>query len=197
MSKSKNLSAGSSIHSPSPGDGEVRSTALPDDFDGIRFEIGRLVRYVQDARRDPLVIDAARLVAAEYSRFAQEMASRQGQTIDIQNNKPLMVEGIDLFLRHHYFYVNDPASIEVIQTPRRMIKETRVAKEVLVGIMEPFYRAMEESDPSFVRASYEPPPMFTGDCEEVVSLFLGMCGALDIVPVRFRFGGTGGRKSVV
>lgn len=57
--------------------------------------------------------------------------------------------------------------------------------------MEPYYQAMERADGSFNRASYSPPPTYIGDCEESVSLMLGMCGALDIAPVKFRFGGNG------
>ena len=43
-------SAQSAVSAPPPGRGEVRRTALQDDFSGIRFEIARMVKYVQDAR---------------------------------------------------------------------------------------------------------------------------------------------------
>lgn len=182
----------SSLSAPVPKAGEVRHTSLPDDFSGIRWEIGRMAKYVQDARKDPLVIDAARLVGAHYSRFAAEMSARMGDPVDPHNNKTLLLEGIDTFCRHYFFYCNDPANVEVMQTPGRMVRQTKVAKEALSNIMEPFYRAMEERDGSFDRSSYEPPQLFIGDCEEAISLELGMCAALDIVPVRFRFGGNGG-----
>jgi hypothetical protein len=180
------------MSAPSPVDGEVRRTALPDTFDGIRFQIGRMVKYVQDARKDPLVIDTARLAAVHYAKFVEEMSAREGNPISAHNNKTIMLEGIDIWCRHHFCYVNDPPNIEVIQTPRRMVKMTKVAREVLEHIMEPFYAAMEEVDPAFYRGSYSPPPAFIGDCDEPVALMLAMCCCLDITPVRFRFGGNEG-----
>lgn len=181
-----------SMSAPSPGTGEVRRTSLPDTFDGIRYEIGRMVQYVKDARKDPLVVDTARLAAVHFGKFVEEMSAREGKPISAHNNKTIMLEGIDIWCRHHFAYVNDPANIEYMQTQRRMIKTTKVPREVLEHIMQPFYAAMEKTDPSFARSSYSPPPLYIGDCEEAVSLMLGMCAALDITPVRFRFGGNGG-----
>jgi len=170
----------------------VRRTALPDTFDGIRYEIGRMTQYVQDARKDPLVIDAARLCTTLFGDMVEEISGREGRPIRAHNNKIIALEGIDLWCRRHFRYVNDPANVEVMQTQRRMVKQTRVAREVLEHLMEPYYEAMEQADPSFYRGSYVPAPRFIGDCEEAVSLMLGMCAALDITPVRFRFGGNGG-----
>lgn len=175
-----------------PGDGEVIRTKLPETFDGIRYEIGRLVKYVQDARKDPLIIDTARLVAANYGKFVEEMTRRQGKEISAHQNKVIQAEGLHLWCRDVFYYVNDPANIEVIQTPRRMVKQTKVPREVIAQLMEPFYRAMELADPSFHKASYEPPPLYIGDCDEAVATFLGMAAALEIAPVKFRFGGTNG-----
>lgn len=181
-----------SMSAPSPAAGEVRRTALPDTFDGIRYEIGRMVRYVQDARKDPLVIDTARIVAIQFGELVREVSKSEGRPVEVHNNKTLALEGIDLWCRDHFRYVNDPANVELMQTPRRMIKTTKVPREVLEHIMEPFYAAMEQADPSFYRGNYSPPPVFIGDCEEAVCMMLGMCAALDITPVRFRFGGNGG-----
>lgn len=154
--------------------------------------MGRMVAYVQEARKDPLVIDAARLAAVHFGKFVEEMSAREGKPIIAHNNKTIALEGIDIWCRHHFCYVNDPANVEFMQTPRRMIKQTRVPREVLEHFMEPYYKAMENADASFDRASYSPPPLYIGDCEEAVSLMLGMCAALDITPIKFRFGGTGG-----
>jgi hypothetical protein len=180
------------IDAAPPRDGEVIRTALPDTFDGIRWEIGRMVRYVQEARKDPLVIDTARQVAAHFGSFVQEMSAREGKPIDPHQNKVIQAEGIDLWCRHHFYYVNDPSNVEVIQTPRRMIKQTKIAREVIEHLMEPFYRAMEKEHPEFVRGSYTPPPLYVGDCDEPASLMMAMCAALEIAPVKFRFGGSNG-----
>lgn len=156
--------ASSAIHSAPPRAGEVRRTRVPDDFNGIRFEIARMEEYVREGRKDPLIIDTARQAVANWGRFVEEMSARRGEPISAHNNKTLQAEGCDIFCRHYFYYVNDPTNVEVIQTPRRMVKQTKVPREVLAHIMEPFYRAMEEEDPDFDRATYEPPPMYIGDC---------------------------------
>lgn len=155
---------GSAIQAAPPKDGEVFRTALPDTFDGIRFEIGRMVTYVQDGRKDPLMIETARQLCSAYGDFVAEMGRREGQEINVHNNKTLYVEAIDLWCREHFTYVNDPPNIEVIQTGRRMVKQTRVPREVIASIMDPFFKAMEQADPSFNRSSYTPPAKFVGDC---------------------------------
>lgn len=180
------------MDAPAPEAGEVRRTALPDTFDGIRFEIKRMARYVKEGCRDPIVIDAARLAVSQWAKFVEEMSRREGRPIDVHNNKTIQLEGIDIWCRNHVFYVNDPVNREVIQTPRRMVKQTRVPQEVLVALMDPFYRAMELEDPSFYRGSYTPPQITSGDCDECALLVCSMAAALDITPVAFRFGGMGG-----
>lgn len=182
----------SALQADLPQDGEVLRTSLPDTFDGIRFEIGRMVKYVQDGRKDPLLIDTARQIASGYGEFVAEMGRRDGRTIDVHNNKTLYVEGIDLWCREHFTYVNDPPNVEVIQTGRRMLKQTKLPREIIAHIMEPFYKAMEEADPSFNRSSYTPPPRYTGDCDEAAVMFCTLCACLDIAPVQFRFGGNDG-----
>jgi hypothetical protein len=182
----------SALTAPSPRSGEVFRTNLPDTFDGIRFEIGRMVKYVQDARKDPLMIDTARIICANFGKFVEEMSRRDGKTISAHNNKTIYVEAIDIWCREYFCYVNDPPNVEVIQTAPRMVKQTKIPRDVIEHLMEPFYRAMEESDPSFHRSSYTPPPMFIGDCDEAVTIFCSLCACMEIAPIRFRFGGNDG-----
>lgn len=160
------------IAAPPPRDGEVRRTALPDTFDGIRFEIGRMIEYVRDAATDPVVAANAHAACA-----GAETPSE-------------CLKAIDAWCRAHFAYVNDPPNVEVLQTPRRMIKQTRVPPEVLKSIMVPFYDAMASAiDPAQVE-EYVPPPLTTGDCDEGASLFLSNCACVpEIGPLRFRFGG--------
>lgn len=180
------------VQAPSPRDGEVRRTALPDTFDGIRFEIGRMVKYVQDARKDPLIIDTARMICSQFGKFVEEMSAREGNPVSAHNNKTLYCEAIDIWCRTHFCYVNDPPNVEVLQTPRRMVKQTRIPREIVEHIMAPFYEAMEEADPAFHRGSYSPPPIFMGDCDEIATMVLSLAGCMDIQPLRFRFGGNDG-----
>lgn len=189
--KGKTLPA-RAISAPAPGRNEVRRTALPDDFGGIRFEVGRMAKFVAEARGDAVVIDCARLAASHWARMVEEMSARDGNPVSAHNSKAIALEGIDLWCRAHFCYQNDGTNIEVIQTPQRMVNMTRVPKDVLKHFIEPFYRAFEKADPAFQRASYDPPPLFVGDCDEAASMVCAMAAALDITPVAFRFGGGGG-----
>lgn len=152
------------IDAPSPARGEARYTDLPDTWDGIRFEIGRMCRLVKDGRKEKLVVDAAREAAARYSVLVQEYARDRGEEIEVHQNKVLQAEACDILCRHLFFYVNDPASIEVIQTPERMVRHARLPIDALRAFMEPFYAALEELEPEFHRGSYSPRAMFIGDC---------------------------------
>lgn len=183
---------GRALSEPSPVINEVRRTALPDTFEGIRFEIGRMSKYVQEARGDAVVIDCARLAASHWAKMVEEMSARQGNPVSTHNSKAIALEGIDLWCRQHFCYQNDGTNVEVIQTPRRMANMTKIPKDVLKHFIEPFYRAFEQSDPSFYRGSYSPPPLFVGDCDEAAIMVCSMAAALDITPVSFRFGGGGG-----
>lgn len=149
---------------PPPRSNEVRRTALPDDFSGIRFEVGRMAKFVAEARGDAVVIDCARLAASHWAKMVEEMSARAGNPVSAHESKAIALEGIDIWCRAHFFYQNDGANVEVIQTPRRMVKMTKVSKDVLRHFIEPFYRAFEEADSSFQRQSYDPDPIFVGDC---------------------------------
>ncbi len=180
------------ISAPSPKANEVRRTALPDDFSGIRYEVGRMAKFVSDARGDAVVIDCARLAVAHWGRMVEEMSARAGNPVSAHNSKAIALEGIDIWCRGVFCYQNDGANVEVIQTSKRMVKMTRTPKDILRNFIEPFYRAFERDDPSFQRRSYNPPPIVVGDCDEAATLVCALAAAIDITPVTFRFGGSGG-----
>lgn len=179
------------ISAPAPGVNQARRTALPDDFGGIRFEVGRMAKYVQEARGDAVVIDCARLAASQWGKMVEEMSAREGNPVSAHNSKVIALEGIDLWCRAHMAYQNDGTNLEVIQTPGRMGKFTKVPMDILKHFMEPFYKAFEQGDPSFYRHSFTPTPIFVGDCDEAATMVCSMAAALDIAPVSFRFGGDG------
>lgn len=181
-----------SITAPAPAIGEVRRTALPDTFDGIRFEVGRMAQYVQEARSDKVVIDCARMVAAQWGRMVEDLSAREGNPISAHNSKVIALEGIDLWCRAHFGFQEDGANVEVIQTPSRMIRTIGLGREVLERFMEPFYQALERSDGSFDRKAHRPVQVVAGDCDEASTLVCAMAAAINITPVAFRFGGTGG-----
>jgi hypothetical protein len=148
-----------------------------------------MAAHVAEARKDPVVIDCARIAASQWGKMVEQLSAQEGRPVDAHNNKTIALEGIDIFCRAHFCYQNDPTNAELIQTPRRMVKTTRVPREVLEHIMEPFYKALEMNDPAFYRGSFPPAPMFIGDCDEAAAMVCAMAAALEIDPVAFRFGG--------
>jgi len=157
----------SALEAPMPKSGEVRRTALPPTFDGIRFEIGRMVFYVQEASKDPFMIEHTRKVCQEFDSMMDQAAQMNGGSLAGASPALLAVGAIDAWCRAHFCYVNDPPNIEVIQTPQRMVKQTRVPATVIRDVIQPFYQAMETvAEPSQVQA-YEPPGICYGDCMPV------------------------------
>jgi hypothetical protein len=176
-----------------PKSGEVRRTALPPTFDGIRFEIGRMVFYVQEASKDPFMIEHTRKVCQEFSSMMDQAAQMNGGSLAGTSPALLAVGAIDAWCRAHFCYVNDPPNIEVIQTPTRMVKQSQVPATVIRDIIQPFYQAMETvAEPGQVQ-DYEPPGICYGDCDEGGILFMSQCACApapaDLKPLRFRFGG--------
>lgn len=159
----------SAVFSPSPRNGEVKRTSLPNTFDGIRFQIGRMLQYVKDSVRDPAVRRKAAEIQRERGPGGPSMNGRLGDA----DKRALGLQAIDEWCREHFRYVNDPPNIEVIQTPGRMVKQTEVPVEIIQSIMTPFYDAFARAG---VDASgYVPPPTYVGDCDEGVSEMTGLC----------------------
>ena len=148
-----------------------------------------MAEHVAEARKDPVVIDCARIAASQWGKLVERLSAEAGEPVDVHNNKTIALEGIDIFCREYFCYQNDPYNAELIQTPRRMVKATRIPREVLEHLMDPFYKALERDDPTFFRGNYPPVPMFIGDCDESATMVCAMAAALEIAPVAFRFGG--------
>lgn len=190
--KSIGQASRSALEAAPPGDGEIRRTALPDTFDGIRFEIGRMIEYVKAAVKDPVVIAHTARVCG----LATDSAQMNGFSMGEAQERDLSLQAIDKWCRDHFVYVNDPPNIEVIQTPRRMIKATYVPPEVIRSIIEPFYEAIATIAPAHMVNAYEPPGLCSGDCDEAGSLYNSQCAAAPcrapIRPINLRFGGHDG-----
>jgi hypothetical protein len=180
------------LNAPPPKDGEIRRTALPDTFDGIRFEIGRMIEYVSASVKDPVV----RNHTAEVCAIATESARMNGASLGASEERDLSLQAIDKWCREHFVYVNDPPNVEVLQTPRRMIKASKVPPDVIRTIIDPLYEAMTAAATPGAVAAYEPPGICSGDCDEAGALYLSACAAAPcqepIRPLRFRFGGHDG-----
>jgi hypothetical protein len=180
----------SALEAPPPGPGEVRRTALPDTFDGIRFEIGRMISHVKGAVKDPIVQAHVREITSAYLSKVSEEASMNGAEYPQDVETTLAVEAIDRWCREHYVYVNDPPNIEVIQTPVRMIKQTKVPSDVISYIISPFYDEFASYDGKFKIDEYVPPGIYIGDCDEGSACMLGQCICIPSArPLQFKFGG--------
>lgn len=197
----------SALTAPPPESGEIIRTALPDTFDGIRFEIGKMLNYVKHAARDPFMITHTKGVVGDYVAQAERQAEMRGQSLGNVDPRSIAIEAIESWCREHYVYVNDPPNIEIIQTPKRMIKQTMIPDEVTREVMGPILEAMEEAVGPSVR-NYKMPGLTSGDCDEGSTIMNAQCAAWQgdadelvsiqgaaigqIRPVRFRFGGNGG-----
>lgn len=192
----------SALMSPPPETGQVIRTALPDTFDGIRYEIGKMVNYVKQAASDPFMIEHTNRIVDAYSQAA---ASMNGNSLAGIDPRSLAIEAIEGWCRQRYSYVNDPPNIEVIQTPKRMVKQTMIPAEVTRNVMAPIFEALVVAIGPKIN-EYEVPGLTAGDCDEGSTLMNAHCAAWGngaremssaapsdkIRPIRFRFGGNGG-----
>jgi len=180
---------GIAIDAAPPAYGEVLRTPLEDDFGGIRFEVGRAVQYVKEGGADPLVVDTARYCAM----LARDTAEQLGFPVTPENAKLIDLEGVFLWVQANFVYVDDPTGVEVMQTAPRMLRQKMTPHEVLEWMWAPIRDGMALArgiDPSELSC---PEGKVIGDCEEAACLLLAMAAALDIGPLKFRFGGNDGQ----
>jgi hypothetical protein len=159
-----------------PKAGEVRRIELPDTFDGIRFEIGRMIDYVQECRNDPLIKSTASKIVDEYLENRRSSDER----IAISHLKAIHAWGKERFVE-----VPCPPGIEIIETPMRLVRRSMIPPEAEAAIYAPFVR-----DPGSILRL--PEPKIATSLISSVSLVLSLVGSLGISSLRIRFGGTDG-----
>lgn len=179
---------GIAINAPPPEPGQEFRTPLEDDWNGIRFEVGRAVEYVRQGRTDPLVVDTARYV----SMLSRETAEQMGFEVTPENAKLIDLEGLFYWVRNKFCYVDDPTGAEVMQTAARMIRQMETPREILEWIWAPIRDGMAEARGVDQGLLHVPEGKAIGDCEEGVILILTLAASLDIAPIKFRFGGNEG-----
>lgn len=141
------------------------------------FSLDQMAKIVLDSRKDPLMIDFARQVGTRYADMVEWASHREGNFQSGHNNKTLFSEAIDIWFRYYFSEGSD------FRGPT-----TRDVREVIAHVMDPWYEAMKQDDPSTYRARLTPPPVFVGDYADVVAFELGACACLEIQPLSFRFG---------
>lgn len=159
-----------------PKPGEVRHTKLPDMFDGIRFEIGRFIRYVQEGSKHPLIVSTAKRIIEDYRSWRKrEDALKDGETLKV----------IHGWARSNYAYVPNPPNITLMETPIRQVKRLLVPQETEAMLYEPFIRDAG----SLMKPQA---PKITGSLANSVTLVLSLVAAMGVGPLRMRFGGSDG-----
>lgn len=167
---------------PKPGE-EVR-TPIPDSFDGIRFEIGRITKYITDGCKEPLVVTTAQKIAELSLGTARQI--KRKITEDTRNL--IILEGIHAWGHANFEHLSNPANAEVIKTPARMLRELEIPEEFARAIWEPIRDAMAKNPKKLTL----PKPKITGSSAISTCLVLTLAAAVGITPIRMRFGGSDG-----
>lgn len=173
-----------------PGPNETIRTPLPDSFDGIRFEIGRLIQYVQEYRKDPMVLATAQKVASLALGTARQLRKK----VTSETKGRIILHGLWAWARAHFEHVSNPANIEVIKTPARMLREIEIPEALSTAIWEPirdaFIKEAKEAGKNPAKLKL-PISKTTGNSAVATTLILSLAAAVGM-DVRMRFGGENG-----
>lgn len=169
---------------PLPKPHETIRTTLPDSMDGIRFEIARLSKYILEGAKDPLVIATAQKIAELSIATARQLKRK----ITDETRDLIVLEGLHAWCRANYEHVPNPPGVEIIKTPRRMLRELEIPEEFAGAMWEPIRDAMAKQPDKLTL----PKPKVTGSSAVAVCLVLTLAAAAGITPLRMRFGRTDG-----
>lgn len=167
---------------------EIVRTTLPDSFDGIRYEIGRVVKYIQEGRKDPAVIALAQKIAELAAGTARQLKRK----VNSDTRDLIWLEGIHAWCHANFEHVSNPVHIELLKTPARMIRELDIPEAFSRALWEPIRDQMAASagkDPAKLKL---PTPKITGNSAMAGCLVLTLAAAVGITPLRLRFGGDDG-----
>lgn len=136
----------------------------------------RMANAIVQGRKDPLLIDCARLLATHYGKMIEHFSGLEKKPMSAHNNKTLFLDGLDLWCRSRFAGRNGNQGVE---NPR----------ELAAWVMEPNYEALSLADPSQYRMKARgEPPAYVGSPDDATSCMLALCATLDIAPIRIRLG---------
>lgn len=167
-----------------PAPKQIIRTAIPDSMDGIRFEIARMSKYVEDGHKDPAVIATAQKIAQLAVGTARQLKKFTDETRELS-----WLQGIHAWCHANFEPVSNPAGAEVIKTPARMFRELEIPEALAKAVWEPIRDSMAKAagkNPSKLKL---PKPMITGGPAVAVCLVLSLVAAVGITPMKMRFGG--------
>jgi hypothetical protein len=157
--------------------GAVNRFQIPASQDGIDFMVGRMIKMIQEAKSDPLVIATARKISA---------LTTSGRKIREGERDLIVLKGIHAWCKGHFEYVRDPVNTELIQTPNRMLRELEIPPQIHMLMWKPIAKVMKGTLPR---------PKITGDSDESSILSLSLAAAVGIEPLRIMLGGNDGAIS--
>ncbi len=171
-----------------PMPGQNLRTQIPDSMDGIRYEIGRIVKYVQEGHKDPVVIATAQKIAELAAGTARQLKRK----VNGETKEAIWLEGIHAWCHANFEHVSNPANVELLKTPGRMLRELEIPELLSRAMWEPIRDRMAKAagkDPSKLKL---PSPKITGNSALASCLVLTLAAAVGITPLQLRFGGTAG-----
>lgn len=168
-----------------PGPGESRTSRLPDGPAGIQYELARMIRFIQEGRKDPLVIEVARKVA----EMSTEAARQTGRTVTDDNRDLIHLEGLHAWCRENFLYMRDPAGIELIQTAPRQLRRLNFPPELASGFWAPIQKLAAAKARVDMKKLHLPDAKMVGDSDEAVIVSLALAAAIGIQPLKMRLGG--------
>lgn len=170
---------------PLPKPGAAMRYEPPGAFDGIRFEVQRLTKYIQEGHKDPAAIATAQKIAELAAGTAREL----GREVTEKNRDLIFLEGIHAWCRDRFEHVSNPAGAELIKSPARMLRELRIPEALSTAMWEPIRNSMAwaaKKDPMRLRL---PLPKVTGSSAVSTCFVLTLAAAAGVTPLRMRFGG--------
>lgn len=168
-----------------PARGMVNRIRIPDSMEGIRFEVARLMKYIVDARKDPLIITTAQKIAELSLRTARQA----GRKLAKEPPDLIQLRGIHAWCRANFEHVSNPNGVEVIKTPARMLRELNIPEEITRALWEPIRDGFSHASGKDPKKFKLPVPKITGSSAVAVCLVLSLAGAIGLSPLRMRFGG--------
>lgn len=182
------MKVGMNLEREIPGPNEVIRTSIPDSLTGIRYEFGRLVKYIIEGSKDPLVISTAQKITG----LAMGTARQLKQKVTEKTRDLIAIKGIHAWCHANFEPVSNPANVEVIKTPARMLRELEIPEEIARAMWEPIKDAMaKDSGKDPAKLTFQKPKI-TGNSAMATCLILTLALAVGITPMRMRLGGAGG-----
>ncbi len=168
-----------------PGPGQERHISLPDSHAGVEYELARIVKFIQEGRKDALVIETARKVV----ELGLGTARQLGRKISHATHPLIALEALHAWCRENFEYINDPVDVELIQTASRQLRRLDFPSEFGNGMWTPIRKAMALQAKKKGDVLVLPKPKMVEDSDEAVIVSLSLAAAVGVSPLKLYLGG--------